>query len=67
MLGTGAYLLALLALRLSPVGYVGAVREMSVVIGAWMGVRFLGERGGAVRIVASGLVAAGILLISVAG
>jgi uncharacterized membrane protein len=65
--GTAAYLLVLLALRLSPVGYIGAVREVSVVIGAWMGVRLLGERGGTVRIVASGLVVVGIVLITVAG
>jgi drug/metabolite transporter (DMT)-like permease len=67
VIGTAAYLLVLLALRLSPVSYIGAVREVSVVIGAWMGVRWLGERGGAVRIVASVLVAAGTLLITFAG
>ena len=65
--GTAAYLSVLLALRLSPVGYIGAVREVSVVIGAWMGVRLFGERGGLVRIVASVLVVIGILLITVAG
>jgi drug/metabolite transporter (DMT)-like permease len=67
VVGVAAYLLVLLALRLSPVGYIGAVREISVVIGAWMGVRLFGDRGGAVRIVASTLVVMGILLIAVAG
>jgi uncharacterized membrane protein len=65
--GVVAYLLVLLALRLSPVGYIGAVREVSVVIGAWMGVRFFAERSGSVRIVASTLVVLGILLIAFAG
>jgi hypothetical protein len=54
-------------LRISPVGYIGAVREVSVIIGAWMGVRFFKERSGPVRIVASTLVVFGILLIALAG
>jgi uncharacterized membrane protein len=57
----------LLALRLSPVGYIGAVREVSVVIGAWIGATFFAERAGTVRILASALVVAGILLIAWAG
>jgi len=65
--GSVAYLLVLLALRLSAVGYIGAVREVSIVIGAWMGVRFFAERSGGVRIVASSLVVLGILLIAFAG
>jgi uncharacterized membrane protein len=67
MFGTAAYLLVLMALQFSPVSYIGAVREVSVVIGAWMGVRFFGERGGPVRIVASVLIVFGILLIAIKG
>jgi drug/metabolite transporter (DMT)-like permease len=67
LLGTAAYLFVLTALRISPVSYVSPVREMSVVIGAWIGVRFMGEPGGALRIVASLLVALGVLTIAVAG
>jgi drug/metabolite transporter (DMT)-like permease len=67
VIGVMAYLLVLLALRLSPVGYIGAVREVSVVIGAWIGATFFAERAGTVRILASALVVAGILLIAWAG
>jgi len=67
LLGAGAYGLVLAALRLSPVSYVSPVRELSVVIGAWIGVRFLGEPGGRLRVVAAALVAAGILVIAVGG
>ncbi len=63
LLGSGAYGLVLAALRLSPVSYVSPVRELSVVIGAWIGVRFIGEPGGRVRLVAAALVATGILVI----
>jgi drug/metabolite transporter (DMT)-like permease len=66
-LGTGAYTLVLTALRLSPVSYVSPVREVSVVIGAWIGVKFLGESGGLLRVLAAVLVAAGIIVIAVAG
>jgi drug/metabolite transporter (DMT)-like permease len=65
--GTAGYTLVLAAMRLSPASYVGAVREVSVVIGAWIGVRFMGEQGGSLRIVASSLVAIGILLIALGG
>jgi hypothetical protein len=43
------------------------VREVSVVIGAWIGVRFMGERGGSLRVIASLLIAAGILTIALIG
>lgn len=65
--GVAGYTLVLMAMQLSPVGYVGAVREISVVFGAWVGVRFLGESGGALRLAASVLVVAGILLIAMSG
>jgi uncharacterized membrane protein len=65
--GITAYLLILIALRRSPVSYIGAVREISVVIGAWIGVRFFAEPAGPVRLVASVLVFLGIVLIAVAG
>ena len=67
MLGTTAYTLVLAAMRLSPVSYVGPVREVSVILGAWIGVRFMGERGGSLRVAASMLVAFGILLIALGG
>ena len=65
--GTAGYLLVLGAMRLSPVSYVGPVREVSVVIGAWIGIRYLGEQGGSLRIAASILVALGIGLIAMFG
>ncbi len=67
LLGAGAYGLVLAALRFSPVSYVSPVRELSVVIGAWIGVRFMGEPGGRLRIVAALLVALGIIVIALGG
>ena len=59
--------LVLTALRLSPVSYVSPVRELSVVVGAWIGVRHLGEPGGRLRIFAALLVALGIIVIALGG
>lgn len=67
VLGLIAYLLVLLALRISPVSYVSPVREISVVIGAWIGVKLMGESGGMLRLSASILVVVGILLIALGG
>jgi drug/metabolite transporter (DMT)-like permease len=67
ILGSSAYALVLAALRLSPVSYVSPVRELSVVFGAWIGVRFMGEQGGRLRIFAAALVATGIVVIAVGG
>jgi drug/metabolite transporter (DMT)-like permease len=67
VLGSSAYALVLAALRLSPVSYVSPVRELSVVFGAWIGVKFMGEPGGRLRIFAALLVAAGIVIIALGG
>lgn len=68
LLGVVAYALVLTALALGEkISYVSPVREVSVVVGAWIGVQFMGEQGGLPRIVASALVALGILLIARGG
>ncbi|MCI0412686.1 DMT family transporter [bacterium] len=67
MSGCIGYLFVLAALRLTPVSYVGPVREVSVVFGTIIGVRYLGEQGGSLRIAASALVALGIALIAIFG
>ena len=67
LLGSSAYGLVLAALRLSPVSYVSPVRELSVVVGAWIGVKFMGERGGSLRVIAALLIAGGIVTIALTG
>jgi uncharacterized membrane protein len=63
----GAYTLVLMAMQRSPVSYVGSVREMSVVLTAWIGARFLGEGKTGLRVTASALVVVGIVLIAAGG
>ncbi len=63
----GAYALVLAAMQQSPVSYVGSIREVSVVLTAWVSTTFLGEDRAGLRVPASVLVAAGILLIAMGG
>jgi drug/metabolite transporter (DMT)-like permease len=58
-----AYSMVLAAVRLAPVGYVAALRESSVVLGAAAGWLLLHERLGRLRVVSSGVVAAGLVLL----
>jgi drug/metabolite transporter (DMT)-like permease len=63
-----AYALVLYAMQLgTPAGYAGAVREVSVVLGAGIGVWIFRERGGPVRVVGATLVAAGVVVIGLLG
>ena len=60
-----AYSMVLAAVRLAPVGYVAALRESSVVLGAGAGWLLLDERLGRARLISSGVVAAGLVLLVV--
>lgn len=62
-----AYLSALFAYSIAPVNYSEAIREVSVVMGAFAGWYFLGERLGKIRIVGAVVIFTGIVLIAVFG
>lgn len=63
-----AYAIVLYTMRAgTPASYAGAVREISVVLGAAVGVVFLKENGTVMRIVGSALVAGGVGMIALWG
>ncbi len=66
-LGVVAYLIALYAYSFAPISYSGAIREVSVVLGALAGWRFLGEKLGSVRVIGAFVIFAGILTIALFG
>jgi drug/metabolite transporter (DMT)-like permease len=66
-LGVVAYLVALIAYSFAPLSYSGAIREVSVVIGAMLGWRFLDERMGGTRVLGSIIIFVGIVVIAVYG
>lgn len=64
LLGISAYLFALAAYSIAPLNYSGAIREVSVVIGAIAGWKILGEKMGPLRILGAVVIFAGILIIA---
>lgn len=62
-----AYLLGLMAYAVSPVSYTGAIREVSVVMGALAGWLFLKERMGGWRLAGALVIFSGILVIALWG
>jgi len=67
VLGVVAYTTALYAYSFAPLNYSEAIREVSVVIGAFFGWRFLGETMGGYRLLGAGVIFAGISLIAIFG
>ncbi len=66
-LGLAAYMLALFAYTFAPLSYSGAIREVSAVIGAFLGWQFLKEQMGGIRVVGAVIVFAGVIVIAVFG
>jgi drug/metabolite transporter (DMT)-like permease len=67
LLGVIAYLLALFAYSIAPVNYSEAIREVSVVMGAFAGWYFLGEQMGKIRTLGAVVIFTGIVLIAIFG
>ncbi len=61
----GGYMLVLYAMSIAPVSYILALRQVSVVIGALMGVIFLKESYGGVRIIGSVIIFLGVFILGV--
>ncbi|MFZ1430712.1 MAG: EamA family transporter, partial [Geminicoccaceae bacterium] len=61
------YGLVIWAMRTTPMAYVSALRETSVILATLIGTRLLGEPFGRERLAAASLVAVGIVLLKLAG
>lgn len=57
------YLMVLFALQISKVSYVAAVREVSIILSAYLGIVWLGERHGRQKLVGAILITAGVVAI----
>ncbi|MGD8404804.1 MAG: DMT family transporter [Anaerolineales bacterium] len=66
-LSVASYLIALYAYSFAPISYSGAIREVSVVLGALAGWYFLGEKMGPVRVIGALVIFSGILVIALMG
>jgi len=63
-LGAVGYVLILTAMSFTPVSYIAPAREISIVIGAFFGAKFLKEADGRRRLVAAAGMAVGILALA---
>jgi len=61
-----SYILVLAAMSRGPVSHIAPVREVSILIGAWLGARMLGEGDRGRRLVAAAAFAAGVVALAVA-
>ena len=59
-----SYILILFALRTGDVGHIAPAREVSILIGAWLGGRVLGEGDRTRRLVAAAAFAAGVIALA---
>ncbi|MBC8024563.1 MAG: hypothetical protein H7Y89_01100 [Steroidobacteraceae bacterium] len=64
VLGPLGYILVLFAMRLAPVSHVAPARELSTLVGAWMGSRMLREDSGPWRIVGAALIVGGVIALA---
>jgi drug/metabolite transporter (DMT)-like permease len=67
LIGVIAYLMAVYSYSLAPLSYAGAIREVTVVFGAFAGWQFLGEKMGGMRVLGATIIFAGILVIALYG
>jgi drug/metabolite transporter (DMT)-like permease len=58
------YLLVLFAMRVAPISHVAPAREMSMMIGVYLGTRFLKEGHFARRLTGSGLIVTGVAVLA---
>jgi drug/metabolite transporter (DMT)-like permease len=64
LLSSCSYVLVLSALAFTPVSYIAPTREISVLFGTLMGIRLLSEGDGRRRLLAAGIIVAGILVLA---
>ncbi len=62
-----AYIMVLFAMRLAPVAYVVPAREMSTLIGAFLGIALLKEPFPTAKLVGASCIVAGVVLIALKG
>ena len=61
-----SYILVLFAMSRGPISHIAPVREVSILIGAWLGARMLGEADRGRRLIAAAAFAAGVVALALA-
>ena len=65
-LSPAAYMLVLGAVQIAPLSHVAPARELSLMFGALLGIKLLDEGRLVIRLIASALIATGVILLALA-
>ncbi len=66
LLGPLGYILVLYAMQLAPVSHVAPARELSTLVGTWIGARLLREKSGPARLAGAACIVAGVVALALA-
>ncbi len=66
LLGPLGYILVLSAMQLAPVSHVAPARELSTMVGTWLGARMLKEKAAPARLLGAALIVGGVVALAVA-
>lgn len=66
ILGPLGYILVLYAMQLAPVSHVAPARELSTLIGTWLGARMLQEKAAPARLAGAACIVAGVVSLALA-
>jgi drug/metabolite transporter (DMT)-like permease len=67
LLGPLGYILVLFAMQLAPISHIAPARELSTLVGTWLGARMLQEKSAPTRLIGAVLIVAGVVALAVAG
>ena len=67
LLGPLGYILVLYAMQLAPISHIAPARELSTLVGTWLGARMLKEKSAPTRLIGAVFIVAGVVALAVAG
>lgn len=67
VLGPLGYILVLFAMTLAPISHVAPARELSTLVGTWLGARLLKEKAAPTRLAGAALIVSGVVALALAG
>ncbi|MES2604888.1 MAG: DMT family transporter [Pseudomonadota bacterium] len=67
ILGPLGYILVLYAMQLAPISHVAPARELSTLVGTWLGAKLLQEKSAPTRLAGAVLIVSGVVALALAG
>ncbi len=67
LLGPLGYILVLFAMQIAPISHIAPARELSTLVGTWLGARMLKEKSAPTRLVGAVFIVVGVVALALAG